>query len=341
MLALADRPDSDTAARMPAWACRGMHALALFQVGQVRAAARALDAIREDSRCWRPTPDGDLVERVQVGATDAYLVQLDPWVDARFDELARLLDADPGRHLGAVRIMQAERACRRGQFRRARALLDESRALGFGAGSRPYWTFWLLVSLRVAAACGDAELVAREAAELGAIAARIGWPQAATTANRAQGVLALGEGRLDDALAHLEPLDAVPLLGRGPWDDVPLGRVDLVEALHRSGEADRAGAAAAALVETLAPSPDPYARALVARAQGLVCPRGARAVRVRHGDRRVRRGWRPVRGGADPTAARRAAAPGALCPSGAPRAAPGGGRVRADGGQGVGNPCPG
>jgi DNA-binding NarL/FixJ family response regulator len=114
-------------------------------------------------------------------------------------------------------------------------------------------------------------LVAREAAELGAIAARIGWPQAATTANRAQGLLALGEGRLDDALAHLEPLAEVPLLGRGPWDDVPLGRVDLVEALSHSGEADRASAAAAALVETLAPSPDPYSRALVARAQGLVC----------------------------------------------------------------------
>ena len=59
----------------------------------------------------------------------------------------------------------------------------------------------------------------------------------------------------------------------------------------------------------------------------------ARAVRVRHGDRRVRRGWRPVRGGADPPAARRAAAPGALRPGGAPRAAPGGRRVRADGRQ--------
>jgi DNA-binding CsgD family transcriptional regulator len=270
MLALADRPDADAADRMPSWACRGMHALALFHVGQVRAAAAELDAIRESSRRWRPTPEGGLVQRVQVGAADAYLVQLDPWVDARFEDLARLLDADPGQTLGAVRIMQAERACRRGQFRGARALLDESRALGFGAGSRSYWTFWLLVSLRVAAACGDAELVAREAAELGAIAARIGWPQAATTANRAQGLLALAEGRLDDALAHLEPLDEVPLLGRGPWDDVPLGRADLVEALHRSGEVDRARAVAAALVETLAPSPDPYARALVARMQGLV-----------------------------------------------------------------------
>ena len=270
MLALADRPDADAAARMPAWVCRGLHAVSLFQVGQVRAAAAELDAIRDASRCWRPTTGAGLVERVQVGAADAYMVQLDPWVDARFEEFVGLLDADPGQTLGALRVMQAERACRRGRFRVARALLDESRALGFGAGSRSYWTFWLLVSLRVAAACGDAELVARQAAELGAIAARIGWRQAATTANRAQGLLALGEGRLDDALAQLEPLDEVPLLGRGPWDDVPLGRADLVEALYRSGEADRAGAVAAALVETLAPSPDPYARALVARAQGLV-----------------------------------------------------------------------
>lgn len=271
MLALADRPDADAAARMPAWACRGMHALALFQVGQVRAAAAELDAIRDASRSWRPTGGAGLVERVQAGAADAYLVQLDPWVDARFEELVGLLAADPGQTLGAVRVMQAERACRRGRFRGARALLDESRALGFGAGSRTYWPYWLMASLRVAAACGDVELVARDAAELGAIAAAKAWPQAATTVNRAQGLLALGEGRLDDALAHLEPLDEVPLLGRGPWDDVPLGRADLVEALSRSGQADRASDVAAALVETLAPSPDPYARALVARAQGLVC----------------------------------------------------------------------
>ena len=340
MLALADRPDADAAARMPGWACRGMHALALFQVGQVRAAAAALDAIRDASRCWRPTTGAGLVERVQAGAADAYLVQLDPWVDARFEELVDLLAADPGQTLGAVRVMQAERACRRGRFRRARALLDESRALGFGAGSRTYWPYWLMVSRRVAAACGGAELVAREAAELGAIASANGWPQAATTANRAQGLLALGEGRLDDALADLEPLDEVSLLGRGPWDDVPLGRADLVEALHRSGEADRASAVAAALVETLAPSPDLYARALVARAQGLAC-RGAHAQSAfataiaafdEAGD--------PFEAGADPTAARRVAAPGALRTVGAPRVAPGSRRVRADGGHGVGGPRP-
>jgi DNA-binding CsgD family transcriptional regulator len=270
ILALAERPDANAPGRMPAWACRGMHALALFQVGQAANAAAELDAIRETSRFWRPTPEGNLVERVQVGAADAYMVQLDPWVDSRYEELARLLTADPGQTLGAVRIMQAERACRRGQLRGGRALLDESRALGFGAGSRSYWTFWLMVSLRVAAACGSAELVARDAAELGALAARLRWPQLMTTAHRAQGLLALGEGRLDDALGHLEPLAEVPLLGRGPWDDVPLGRADLVEALHRSGEADRASAVAAALVETLAPSPDPYARALVARVRALV-----------------------------------------------------------------------
>jgi hypothetical protein len=116
MLAVAERPDADAAGRMPAWAGRGMHALALFQVGHVASAAAELGVIREASRCWRPTPEGDLVERVQVAAADAYLVQLDPWVDARYEELARLLAADPGQTLGAVRIMQAERACRRGQF---------------------------------------------------------------------------------------------------------------------------------------------------------------------------------------------------------------------------------
>ncbi len=284
MLSLAQRPDADTTARMPGWACRGMHALALFQVGRVRDAAVELEAIREASRCWRPSPDGGLVERFQVGAADAYMVQLDPWIDARYEVLARMLDADPGQTLGALRTMQAERACRRGQLASARALLDESHALGFGAGSRSYWTFWLLASVRVAAAWGDAEVVARDTAELADIAARLRWPQVATTANRGRGLLALGEGRLDDALAHLEPLAEVPLLGRGPWDDVPLGRADLVESLARCGETARAAEVAHALIDTLEPSPDPYARALVARTQGLVdrgeCARRAYATGI-------------------------------------------------------------
>lgn len=279
MVALAERPDADATARMPAWACRGMHALAMFQVGQVRAAAAELDAIREASRCWRPSPAGNLVERLQVASADAYLEQLDPWVDVRLEELAGVLAADPGQTLAVVRNMQARRAYRRGQLVAARALLDESRALGFGTGSRSYWTFWLASSSRVAAARGDAERAAREAAELRAIAARLRWPQASATSHLVLGLLALGEGRLDEALAHLEPLAEIPLLGRGPWDDVPMGRVDLVEALTRSGESARAAEVAAALVDTLAPSPDAYARALVARAKGLVA-RGEPAQRA-------------------------------------------------------------
>lgn len=275
----ADRPDADARGGMPAWACRGMYALALFQVGLVQAADAELHEVRELSRRWRPTGSAHLVQRLQVAAVDTQMCQLWPWVDVRFEELAELLAADPGQTLGYLRMVQAERALRRGQLGVARALIDEARALGFGSTSRAYFARWLEVSLRIAAVQGDAAVLAAQASALRMMAGRIGWVQIVSAADRAQGLAALGEGRLDDALTHLEPLADVPLLGRGPWDGVPMGRTDLVEALSRSGEAARAAEVAAGLAGMLAPAADTFARALVARLQGLVT-QGDSAIRA-------------------------------------------------------------
>jgi DNA-binding CsgD family transcriptional regulator len=126
----------------------------------------------------------------------------------------------------------------------------------------------------ISATLGARDALDRESAELRELARQNGDRQVLTVADRADGLLALGEGRLDDALLHLEPLEEDLLLGHGPWDAVPLGRADLVEALVRSGELTRAAEVAADLARTLGPSPDPCARAIVARTRGLVDSKG-------------------------------------------------------------------
>lgn len=256
--------------RMPAWACRGMYAVTLFQIGEVAQAREQLLDVTDESRRWRPLSHDDMAERLQVAIVDVQMGQLDPWVDARLDEVASLLDADPGQTLGIVRRLQAERALRRGRLISARSLIDEAVLLGYGAGSRCYTVDRLGVSVLIAAAMGDGDLVSTEASALRASAARIGGQQSVTAADRAEGSAALAAGRLDDALAHLEPLADVPLLGRGPWDSVPLGRVDLVEALSRTGAVDRATTVASELACLLSPSTDAFAGAVRARLHGLV-----------------------------------------------------------------------
>ena len=92
-----------------------------------------------------------------------------------------------------------------------------------------------------------------------------------------------------------------------------MGRADLVEALRRSGEPDRAARSSAATwSDAGAPRRTRSPVALVAR-RGAWSPRGERALAAEAAAiTAFRRGGRPVRGGADPAAARRAAAPGAL-----------------------------
>ncbi len=148
--------------------------------------------------------------------------------------------------------------------------MDDAVALNRGSTSHVGAVAMLACSLSIAAVEGDAALLRGQADELRAHARRIGWLRASAHADRAEGLLALASGRLDEALSHLEPLAEPQLLGRGPWDCVPSGRVDLVEALARVGELDRAADVAAGVERDLGHSPDARARALVARALGLV-----------------------------------------------------------------------
>jgi DNA-binding CsgD family transcriptional regulator len=258
-------PDSP----LPPWACRGVHAVNLFMTGEVASAHHEMQAVRAQSRAWRPRPDSPSMQMTAVTVVDDVMGQLDPWVDDRLAEVDRWFQRDPGQAVHFVRRVQAERARRRGELAVAEALVEEARR-GLVRPS-PLSRAWLAVtSMLVCAVTGDSAGVRSEAAQLRHDARLIGWVTIAPVADRAEGLLALGAGRLDDALLHLEPLTEGSLLGLGPWDAVPMGRADLVEALVRADEGARAAEVAHDLAEALGPSPDPIARGLVDRVRGIV-----------------------------------------------------------------------
>lgn len=256
-------------ALVPAWACRVWIGVTEFQVGHVATAHDLLTAARQESRTWQ-APDGDPALERGIIAAEEYMGYLDPWVDARLAGAARLYARDPGEMLGFAREFQAERARRRGDLLRARALVDDGLAMARAAGSSLGVAYGLVTTAAIAAAQGDRATHDRASAEANELARGNGDRSLETRISRAAGLLALGEGRLDEALAQLEPLAEDLLLGFGPWDAVPMGRADLVEALVRCGEAERAAHLARDLARTLDPSPDAAARAIVDRVRGLV-----------------------------------------------------------------------
>jgi DNA-binding CsgD family transcriptional regulator len=269
---LADRAPDGSDWPLPRWARRAVYAVNLFQVGQVAAAHEALVAIGAESRAWRPPPEVPSVQMPGVIVVLGLMGPLDPWVDDLLAQMHRWFVRDGGETQFVLRGSQAERARRRGDFIAAMTLFEPLVAL-FTSSPSPFERALLLsMSVLVRAAVGDAVGVRVEATRIRTDAGRIGWRAITARAARAEGLLALGEGRVDDALLHLEDLAESHLLGHGPWDAVPMGRADLVEALVRAGEAPRAAEAAASLARTLEPSPDPGARAVVARVRGLVSP---------------------------------------------------------------------
>jgi DNA-binding CsgD family transcriptional regulator len=268
LLRLAERGGESIEGPLPAWACRALHAVNLFQVGRVAEAHDELLVAREGSRAWQPPTSAPSAQMVAIGVVDHLTGLLDPWVDDRLVAGYRWFLRNDGETVSHARCLQAERARRRAEFAVARDLLDEAVALFPSCALMP--SMWLPTSVRIRAAIGDGEALHAEAAQIRAYARRIGTSaEFLGVADGAEGLLALGEGRIDDALLHLEPLAEPQLLGRGPWDVVTTGRADLVEALTRAGATDRAGQAAQALGTTLGPSPDPFARGLVHRVHGL------------------------------------------------------------------------
>jgi DNA-binding CsgD family transcriptional regulator len=257
---------------IPPWTGRVMSALTRFEVGDVAEVAPLLDAVRAEAAQWRFTPATDFGLLFNVVFLDTMVGATGPQVDARIAEAGRRLTGDPGETLAYVRQVQAERALRAGEVALARALADEAMDLVRPGGSRQNVALALVTSVRVGCVGGDHDALIRDAEELRELAGRLGCVRFGTFADHGQGALALAEGRLDDALAHLEPLTRDLLLGTGPSDPVPSGRADLVEALMRTGDTEGAAKVASDLQAVLGPSTDPVARALLDRVHGLVAP---------------------------------------------------------------------
>jgi DNA-binding CsgD family transcriptional regulator len=253
---------------IPRWAGRVASALTSFQVGDVAGYAPALAASRAESAAWESTPTTDVGLLLNVVLLDRMMQAEGAAQDRRLAEAARRVAGDAD-SLSFVRQAQAERALRQGDATLARALVDESLDLVRSGASQVAVAARMMTSLHVAVVTGERARLSAESAELRSFDHRIGGQRLGTFADHAQGLLALAEGRMDEALMHLEPLTRDLLLGNGPTDPVPMGRSDLVEALVRSGDLAAARDVAAHLERTLAACTDPAARALLLRARAI------------------------------------------------------------------------
>lgn len=268
---------ADTRARasLPMWSGHALMGLTSFQIGDVARAETHLATARAMAQRWSVEGEPEIGQLASVVALDQAIGMQRPANDARLQDALRRLVGDSGESLAFLRNIQAARALQTGDVLAARSLVDEGLDLSRAVQSTPNIVLRLCTAVRIDAMTGDTHAMRTEAAELRRLAGRLGHASGLTFANRAQGLLALGEGRLDDALGFLEPLTEDLLLGTRPADPVCAGRADLVEALARSGDLARALRVSQALHALLADSTDPHADGLLARCRGLVSASGA------------------------------------------------------------------
>ena len=119
------------------------------------------------------------------------------------------------------------------------------------------------------ALCGDDEALDHERVSLQAQAGRVGDRRRLATLDRALGLRALADGRLDEATVSLTRAAAQPFLGRGLRDAVIPARVDLVEVCSRKGDVESCRLQAETVRPILVDMDDPLAEALVHRIDAL------------------------------------------------------------------------
>lgn len=273
--------DAGVAQALPPWAGHALLGLTLFQVGQVAEASRVLAVAHRMSNAWELKPDTDLGLLVTVVMLDEGMGLHRPFDDPRLQEVLRRLLGDTGETLAFMRNIEAARAIRRGDMHIARTLVEAGLHLSRVVGFRQNIILRLCTAVRIDAVLGDRESLDQHTAELRGLANELGHVWALAYVHRADGLLALGEGRLDAALLHLHPLTGDYLLGLASYEPVPTGRADLVEVLVRLGDQSAAQVLATDLEALLGPFAEPFTQGLLARCRGLVAHGSAAAAELR------------------------------------------------------------
>jgi DNA-binding CsgD family transcriptional regulator len=188
------------------------------------------------------------------------------------EELAQLIvarcrmDGMIGRLAVALRLLAVARFAGRARYDEGAALLDEAFRLAADTGQQRTLNHIQCGQAVVAAITGDDDRCRRLGERNIAIATAHDDTVAAAIAGWAIGLLDLGLGRYDDALARLAAINP-----RGHSFPVHVA-ADLIEAAARAGRPDRAGDALTHLREWADATGEPWVRAAALRSQALLSP---------------------------------------------------------------------
>jgi DNA-binding CsgD family transcriptional regulator len=258
----------DPEAGLPPWTGTALLAAGLFQAGDV---ARAMPLRRQAIGAARGVDPRalDLPILLNQVSLDDLLLDISPEATDRL--LVAAHRVGPGEYTTPCLYgIQGWRARARGDWHTARALLAAGRPLAEANGLIPPWLGMTALSVELAALCGDDAGLQADSRRLRDVGSRCGDRRRLATLDRALGLRALLAGQLGDAIAWLSAAADVDFLGRGLRDAVLPARVDLIEALVRTGDLAEAARRHAELHRLLTDMGDPLATALDERTAALV-----------------------------------------------------------------------
>lgn len=266
-----DRPEGD-AGGPPGWLGDAVHGVSLLIEGRTCEGAREVAVAREQASRWAERDHTPLAELLTVVALDELLMVDTTSARARVQSAAARLADDEGSATAALAVIQAWRSYRQGRWHAATRLAceaaDVARAVGASAEERSA----LSLLAELAAARDGPEAVRHAVATLRRRATQAGDRRALSSADYAEGVLALARDDPQAAVAALERVSLCPLWGRGCTDAPLAARIDLVEAYLAAGDQSAAHDLCAALAPRLAAlgEVDPDAQAIRTRLLALL-----------------------------------------------------------------------
>lgn len=260
---------------MPAWGPVGLLAVGLFQAGDVAASVplRA-EAIR--AAAGVDPERADLVDLLAVVFLDDVLLDDSPEAQERIRVAVRRVGAG-SEPQACMWGMQAWQAKARGDWAGALRLVAQGRPIAVATSSLTPLAGMGALEVELAALRGDDATVEARLEPLLALLGRLHDRRRQATVDRALGLRALVDGRMEAALTSLRAAADVPFLGRGLRDAVLPARVDVVEVLARIGDPAEARRRCGEVLPLLAAMGEPLADALAARAQALVSDDAAAA----------------------------------------------------------------